>query len=53
LEQAKRLNIDPDEATIIFNSNALPADLKYKIELVPEKMEDSTTYFVCTIVKEK
>lgn len=53
LEQAKRLNIDPDEATIIFNSNELPVDLNYKIELVPEKMEDSTTYFVCTIVKEK
>lgn len=53
LEQAKRLNIDPDEATIIFNSNALPVDLNYKIELFPEKMEDSTTYFVCTILKEK
>lgn len=62
LEQAKRLNIDPDEATIIFNCNALPVDLNYKIELVLEVIENSsqgainrtpTTYYACTIVKEK
>lgn len=53
LEQAQKLKIDPEEANIIFNSNELPVDLNYKIELVPEKMEDSTTYFVCTIKKEK
>lgn len=62
LKQAKKLNIDPEEATIIFNSKALPTDLNYNIELVPEVMENisrgsikrtKTTYYVCTIVKEK